>query len=512
MTKPELSNAAGRARIAARKNVSAQRSSVAALVIGVGAFLVLAVLVASAKRPWSDEGWFASPAFNLAYHGFMGTTVLYSPHLPRIDQHTYWILPLYLVGLAEWFKVFGFGLLTMRFYSAVFGAIAIWSWYVVAQKLTRDYAIAAVTAVLLGTDYLFINVGTLGRPDMMCAGLGSLALALYLIFREKNFSLAFFVANVALACAFFTHPNVVLYAALFGLLVLVLDRHSLRLSILVKGAVPYIVGAAIWLVYISKDPAAFRAQLTGNTDPHSRFGNFLHPLLALKAELFNRYFTAYGLGSHSAGHTGLIVLKLFILICYALAVVTCLGVPSIRRRTGVGLVLIMTGLVFLIQCFFNQKLSWYLVHIVPLYILLLATAFVALWQKSRWGKFVLTTIFLALLGVQVGGSLYLFMINPYRYDYLPLLTFLNRLPLNQSINGSAAILFGLHRPDRLRDDATFGYYDHHQPAYIVMDPLYEEALEGLRYNDPPAYRFAEKQLKATRKLYDKNEFQVYATH
>ena len=54
-------------------------------------FFLLALLVASAKRPWSDEGWFASPAFNLAYRGFMGTTVLYSPHLPRIEQHTYWI-------------------------------------------------------------------------------------------------------------------------------------------------------------------------------------------------------------------------------------------------------------------------------------------------------------------------------------------------------------------------------------------------------------------------------------
>ena len=43
-----------------------------------------------------DEGWFASPAFNLANHGFMGTTVLYNPHLPRIQQHKYWILPLYL--------------------------------------------------------------------------------------------------------------------------------------------------------------------------------------------------------------------------------------------------------------------------------------------------------------------------------------------------------------------------------------------------------------------------------
>jgi len=61
--------------------------------ISIAVYIVLALLQASAKSTWSDEGWFASPALNLAYHGFLGTTVLYNPHLPRIQQHTYWILP-----------------------------------------------------------------------------------------------------------------------------------------------------------------------------------------------------------------------------------------------------------------------------------------------------------------------------------------------------------------------------------------------------------------------------------
>lgn len=95
--------------------------------ISIAVYLVLALMQASTKRPWSDKGWFASPALNLAYHGFMGTTVLYNRHLPQIQQHTYWILPLYLVGLAAWFKVTGFGLVSMRMLSAVFGAVAIGS-------------------------------------------------------------------------------------------------------------------------------------------------------------------------------------------------------------------------------------------------------------------------------------------------------------------------------------------------------------------------------------------------
>jgi 4-amino-4-deoxy-L-arabinose transferase-like glycosyltransferase len=481
------------------------------LIVSIGAFFLLAFLVASAKRPWSDEGWFASPAFNLAYHGFMGTTVLYSPHLPRIEHHTYWILPLYLVGLAGWFKIGGFGLVTMRMFSALFGAVAVGAWYVVGRSLTRDPAVAGLTAVLLGTDYLFINIGTLGRPDMMCAGLGSLALAVYLLLRERHLGKAFFWANVPLACAFLTHPNAILFAAMFAMLVWALDRRSLSVRLIAAGATPYLIGGAIWLVYIGQDPSAFLAQIAGNADRQGRFGNFLHPWNAIKTEILGRYLTAYGLGPHSAGHTGPIVLKALVLVCYGLAIATCLSVASIRRRPGTKLTLAITGLVFFIQCFFNQKLSWYLAHIVPLYTVLLSIVFVALWQRRSFWRVIGAAIFAALLCVQVGGLLYLAKTNTYEHQYRPLLAFLNQLPPDQSIYGTAAIEFGLSHPERLCDDVSLGYYNRRQPSYIVMDPIYQDSLEGLSYNDAPAYESAERKLKAAHRVYDKGEFQVYAT-
>lgn len=478
--------------------------------ISIAVYLLLALVQASAKRPWSDEGWFASPAFNLAYHGFMGTTVLYNRHLPRIQQHTYWILPLYLVGLAAWFKATGFGLVSMRMLSAVFGAVTIGSWYAIAQKLTRDPLTAGITAVLLSTDYLFVNIGTLGRPDMMCAGWGSLALALYLCLREQGLRRAFLWANVAMACCFFTHPNAILFAALFVLLLWLYDRKNLRIQTLLIGALPYLAGVAVWAAYIAKDPSAFHAQLAGNADKHGRFGNFFHPLMAIKAELMERYLITYGLGPHEVGHTGPIFLKAFVLVCYFAAILICLIVPSIRQRPGTKLVLAMLGIVFVIQCFFNQKLSWYLAHIIPLYTLVLAIAFVAIWHKGRLLRVATAAVFLALLGIQVGGSLYLLKANTYREQYIPLLAFLNQLPPQESICGSAAIEFGLQDRERLLDDVTFGYYTHRPPNYVVMDSIYEEALEGLKYNDPVAYKADEAKLKNARKVYDQDGFQVYA--
>ena len=38
--------------------------------LGLGLFDVIM------RAPWCDEAWFGNPAYNLAYKGFMGTTVL----------------------------------------------------------------------------------------------------------------------------------------------------------------------------------------------------------------------------------------------------------------------------------------------------------------------------------------------------------------------------------------------------------------------------------------------------
>jgi hypothetical protein len=63
---------------------------------------------------------------------------------------------------------------------------------------------------------------------------------------------------------------------------------------------------------------------------------------------------------------------------------------------------------------------------------------------------------------------------------------------------------------RLLDDVTLGYYTHRQPNYVVMDSIYEEALEGLKYNDPTAYKADQAKLKSARKVYDQDGFHVYA--
>src|SRR5438067_2435947 len=92
-------------------------------VTGAAAIALYLVLVVSHLRtllPWCDEGWFSDPALNLMTRGVIANTVLdptaawRQVRLDRIDQHAYWILPLYVDAQAGWYTLVGFGLFSMR--------------------------------------------------------------------------------------------------------------------------------------------------------------------------------------------------------------------------------------------------------------------------------------------------------------------------------------------------------------------------------------------------------------
>src|SRR3954469_24660532 len=94
----------------------------AALIVLV--YLGLGLTTAFTRAPWCDEGWFGNPAYNLAYKGFMGTTVLEpagstwkSVKLTGIDRHSYWVMPLHLLETAAGFRVLGYSVFSMRLLS-----------------------------------------------------------------------------------------------------------------------------------------------------------------------------------------------------------------------------------------------------------------------------------------------------------------------------------------------------------------------------------------------------------
>src|SRR5580704_4832474 len=180
---------------------------IAASAVTLACFLIAAISLAKAKIPWCDEGWFANPAYNLAFHGNMGTDVLepsghyLNAYLSGIERHTYVVPPLYLVNLAGWYRLFGFSLLPTRLLSLFWACVALGALFSLVFSLTRRPWLAFLSAALTSLDVLFLWGAVDGRMDMMCSALGLTAIAVYLLLRERNLNHAIFWSHGLAAAA-----------------------------------------------------------------------------------------------------------------------------------------------------------------------------------------------------------------------------------------------------------------------------------------------------------------------
>lgn len=211
-------------------------------------YLVLALTSAASKAPWVDEGWFASPAYNLITHGHMATHVLEpaGTWLEGIDHYTYWIMPADILAQAAWYKVFGFNLFTMRALSVAWGLFALAALYWVARHLTNDARLAPLAAALLALDYGFVQFTSSGRMDAMCVATGLAGLAAYLSLRRRSLVAAVLASQAFVALSGLTHPLGLL--PFLGLLYLTLrlDRRRLRWRHALWAVAPYVAGVLAW--------------------------------------------------------------------------------------------------------------------------------------------------------------------------------------------------------------------------------------------------------------------------
>ncbi len=486
--------------------------AIAACVLVV--FVVLSVGSALTKRPWSDEGWFATPALNLIKHGTMGTMVLEPVGwLKDIDRYTYWTLPLDFIAQAAWYKIFGFSLLSMRTLSMAWGILALLSWFVIVRALSGDRKVALLTFVLIAFDYVFITGASFGRMDLMSAALGFAGIAAYLRWRERNLTLAVFLSHTLVTASGLTHWNGILHFAGLIFLILYFDRARLRWQHVAVAAVPYLVGAAGWGLYILQSPSTFVAQITGNAQETGRLSGFSAPLSAFKYEITRRYLVAYGLGSHSTGSVGPIALKILIPIAYLLAIIGAVAARSIRQHRGLRALLIMTGIYFVMMTIIDgQKLSYYLLHIVPLYSAVLAVWLHWCWTSRVVPRRIVAASVCGLIIVQLGGVLYKMKLDSFRRSYLPATEFLKRnADRDTLIMGTADLGFELGFERNLVDDYRLGYYSGKRPDFFVVEEIYEGSINGQEKDRPEIYRHVTTLLDEEYQLvYDQAFFKIYA--
>jgi Dolichyl-phosphate-mannose-protein mannosyltransferase len=480
------------------------------------AFIALSVASSWTKRPWSDEGWFANAPYNLVTKGSMGTTVIEqagTPFLKGIDQYTYWVMPLHLLTQAAWYKLFGFSLMSLRSISLIAGLVALGAWFIIMKSLSGSDEVGLLTVALLALDYNFIMSSSFGRMDLMCAALGSAGLASFLALRERNLTLAIFVSNCFVVASGMTHHLGLL--SLFGLLFLILyfDRKRIRFRHVAVALIPYFIGSIAWSFYILKSPSLFLAQLKGNATTDNRLGALTSPLTGLLREITERYVVGFGLGPHSAGTSGAVRLKALILFAYILGIVGALLVRDIRKHKGYRALFLLGAIYFLILTVWDgQKLTWYLVHVIPIYTGILAALIVWSWKRWAHAKWLLVPAILVLVALQTGGVLQRIRQDSYHRSFAPAVDFLKqRANGGQMIMGSAELGFGLGTFEHLVDDSKLGFYSGKKPDFIVVEEVYRDNFKTIGPRHPDIYQFISARLaNEYTRIYDHELYEIYA--
>ena len=271
--------------------------------IVIAVFCSLATGLVLTKRPWCDEAWFASIAYNLMHHGRMGMTVLdphgfiFAPVVKGIDRYTYWLMPAHVFMQVAWYKLFGFGLFALRSMSVVWAATAVACWFFIVCRLTRSRMTGFVAALLLAADQRFLLAGATGRFDTMCLALGLVGVAAYLALRRR-FWLAILVGCTLLSLAFMTHPNG-LFGAILFIAVMWQDRRRIGLRTIALAAAPFALVLLLWGLYVLKAPDVFAAQVQVQSATPHRFFFDWNLIRHFRSEFLERFAYSYGLVSLS---------------------------------------------------------------------------------------------------------------------------------------------------------------------------------------------------------------------
>ena len=480
-------------------------------------YLVLASCSAFSEYIWTNEAWFASPAFTLLHRGYLGTTILVSKGtwMAGMDRHTYWIPPVFPLAEAAWFRLFGFGLLAMRYLSIAAGALVLVAWYSIVARLAGGRAIALLSIALTAIDPRFISFSTLGRPDTLCAALGALGWAVYLSLRERSLPRAIFAGNALTAASCLTHPCGELYAAGLLLLVLYLDWRRMSWRACAFVAAPYALTLAAWGAYILQAPPEFMRQFFGNiggvgtefTGVH-RLAGLSAPLTALKRE----YFLRYGLTSswHAASPADRI--QLFALFVYPMAIAGCLLTPVIRNNRGCRALLLAGSLTYATMAIVDGfKGSGYLVHTMPM-----ACAFLAIFayyafsreRAVRWGAASVLILFVLVQGFTLVRN---FEFTPQRWDYENVVAFLRNAgaePAKVTGGGELAFAFGFN--SGMLDDMRLGYFSGRRTEWIAANDIYAGWLRQSAALHPAVHEYMTRLLRDEyRVVFQNSVYTVY---
>ncbi|MCX6646556.1 MAG: glycosyltransferase family 39 protein [bacterium] len=478
---------------------------------------VIFILIVSAtiftKQPYVDEGWFYSPAYNLVEHGFMGTSIKETAGYPwtKIDQLTYWQPPVDFLMQAGWYSIFGTGLFSMRYLSAVFALICLISIFSIVRKVTGNYWMALLAMFLASIDLNFIDAASDGRMDMMSTAFAFAAFAVYLNERDKNISRAMLIGHSLVVLSGLTHPDGIL--ALFGMIALniFMDRKNIKFRHIFLATIPYILGGLGWGLYIMQDPQAFWDQFSVNLLSKIGTGSIFE---SFKSEITGRYMRAYG---WTDGSSALSRLRIFVLLFYFAGAAASFFIPRKFSNRGLNPLLLLFAAYFLVMTLLiGYKWSRYVIYILPLYVSLTAISGLYLFNLNKYNKYIIYTIMVIITLMQLGSDFRRVREDSYHNIYMPVIMEVNQQiesgrfeDTQPLVSAGAELGFGLGFDGQVIEDPMLGYYSGKLPDIIVLEPHYRGWFEHLETELPEVYEYTQ-ELMANRfvSVYRNEKFEI----
>ena len=463
-----------------------------ALMASVVLYLVLATSIARTKAPWCDEGWFANPAYNLAFHGNMGSNVLepsghfLNAYLQGIRERTYVITANHLVGLAGWFRVVGFSLFAMRLYSILWGAVTLLVLFYILRRLFPDHRVAYFATLLTAMDFVFVWGTADGRMEAPAGALALCSLAAYLHFRERNYRTAILLSQIFGAAAVFTHPNALIVLLAVFVLAWRYDRDRIRPRQLVLAAVPYLIFGLLWAVYILQAPSDFMAQFFANAAGResSRWKVVLQPWLAVYGEVLRHLATYMVSGLWSAAMNPPMLVIPFIYLAATIGFLRRRKLYEMPTRMFVAcLVTVLAGMTFLN----GFKAPCYMLYAIPFYNAVLAAWLLILWDRKGDAGGVAVCLGAAFAVLQLSTSIQHIRADEYARDYQPAVRAVEDYrAAGRTIVGTSALGFGAGFRG-FTDDWRLGLYSGLKPDVIVMDRSYRDFTLRFEEDEPAVF-------------------------
>jgi hypothetical protein len=461
-------------------------------------------------RPWIDEAWYGTPALTLITGGYMGTPCFdgVTYRLPGVEHYAYWIMPVYPLVQAAWYAVVPFSLRAMRVLATLSGAGALICWAYFFRRMTRNNFATIVFLLIASCDYMTLTAAGTGRPDILAFAFQAAALASYVGLRDKRFNLAILVSQTFVVLSGMTHPNggMLSFAAVL-FLSLYLDRSRIKMQHFGLAAVPYLIGAAGWGLYILQDPSAFFAQYGFQTS--GRFGGLKNPVTAIMREVTQRYMLSMGLGQQFHDSRGPTYLKGFSFVMYFAGVAMVAGVPELRKRTENRFFLGALGIYLVFYLFFEDtKETYYFCYLLYFYIALLAVALTWLWDRRGLGRPVLVLVIAGIMAIGAGGSVQRMRLDGWGHYENAVNYVRQHAGPDDLVVGSQELGFLMGFTPQFRDDWQLGITHGRAPRFIFMEDIYAERYETPAIQNTPEYPAVMERLREYSPVFEDRTFKV----